>query len=64
VAPPRRNRGCVMNLIAAAVARVLPSKTTTPDEPAGPRDYRSRYQALIGKSFHHIYLTNGETLYI
>jgi hypothetical protein len=30
----------------------MPSKTTTPEEPAEPRDYRSRYEALTGKSLH------------
>jgi Putative transposase/Recombinase len=30
----------------------MPSKTTTPDESAEPRDYRSRYEALTGRSLH------------
>jgi len=30
----------------------MPAKTTTLDEPAAPRDYRSRYEALTGKSLH------------
>ena len=31
----------------------MTSKTTTPKKPAKPRDYRSRYEALTGRSLHH-----------
>jgi NADH:ubiquinone oxidoreductase subunit F (NADH-binding) len=30
----------------------MPAKTTTPDEPDALGDYRSRYEALTGKSLH------------
>jgi hypothetical protein len=45
------NRHRAENLTRCRDLLSMPSKTT-PDESAEPRDYRSRYEALTGKSLH------------
>ena len=46
------NRHRAENLARCRDLLNMPAETTTPDEPAPPRDYRSRYAALTGKSLH------------
>ncbi len=46
------NRHRTENLTRCRDVLNMPAKTTTPDEPPAPRDYRSRYEALTGKSLH------------
>ena len=46
------NRHRTENLARCRDVLNMPAKTTTPDEPAAPRDYRSRYEAVTGKSLH------------
>jgi Putative transposase/Transposase zinc-binding domain len=46
------NRHRTENLTRCRDVLNMPAKTTTPDEPAASRDYRSRYEALTGKSLH------------
>jgi hypothetical protein len=46
------NRHRTENLTRCRDFLNMPATTTTPDEPAAPRDYRSRYEALTGKSLH------------
>ncbi len=44
------NRHRTENLVRCRDLLNMPANTTIPDESAAPRDYRSRYEALTGKS--------------
>jgi hypothetical protein len=46
------NRHRTENLARCRDLLDMPAKTTTPREPDAPKDYRSRYEALTGKSLH------------
>ena len=46
------NRHRSTNLTLCRNLLEMPSKTTAPDESTKPRDYRSRYEALTGRSLH------------
>jgi hypothetical protein len=46
------NRQRTENLARCRDLLDMPAKMSIPDEPDAPRDYRSRYEALTGKSLH------------